>query len=153
MITATTLWRRGITWTGAALLVLAAGSAAAQGYERREDRREMNQDRREIRQDARDIRQDQMDVRRLARLIAQLDRAQEDRDWRAERRLRNRIHVMLRQETAEARRDLARDQAEMRRSAGEARRDLRDDARDLRQAGPPWVVRRGSGRTGTRTAP
>ena len=83
----TTPWRRGITVAGAALLLLAAGTAGAQGYDTRpdrrddrQDRREVRQDDREMRQDMRDLRADQMDVRRLARLIAQLDRAQSDRD-------------------------------------------------------------------------
>jgi hypothetical protein len=145
-----TVWRRGITWLGAVVLSAMAATASAQpgqdpqdrdarpdrdsqqGRDSQQDRRELRQDRREIRQDVRDLRQDQMDVRRLARLIAWHDRAMADHDFRAERRLRNRIRVMLVQETADARGDLGRDRAEERRSGNEMRRDARDDARDLR---------------------
>jgi hypothetical protein len=146
-----TLWRRGLTGTGVARMVLAAGmagaallaagQASAQRDEEWRDRGEVRRDTREMRVDRAQWIADRMDVRRLKRLVVLLDRAQASRDWREERRLRNGIHALLRQELYEAGRDLGQDRREEARSRDELRQDYqggrdpretRDDWRDLR---------------------
>jgi hypothetical protein len=158
----TSLVQRSVAGLGALILVAVAGTSAAQeyqgqvnqgpgGYEQR-NRGEVGQDRREIWQDRTAYRSDWQEVRRLSRLMARLDDAQQQRDRYQERRLREGIHMMLRQEIAEARMDLERDRREMWRSARESqgngsgpgawddRRDLRDDRMD-RMAGARRLMR------------
>ncbi len=146
-----TLWRRGLTVTGVARMVLvagmagaallAAGQASAQSDEEWRDRGDVRRDTREMRVDRAQLIADRMDVRMLRRLVVMLDRAQMSRDWREERRVRSRIHGLLRQELYEAGRDLGQDRREEGRSRDELRRDYqegrdnretRDDWRDLR---------------------
>ena len=121
----TTWWRNGLTGLGVLALVSAASPAAAQRYSR-DYPRDQYQDRQEIGQDRTDVRDDWADVRRLSRLMDQLDQAQSMRDGYREDRIRSRIHLQFRNEIAEARDDVARDQREVYRSSRERERGWGD---------------------------
>ena len=125
----TTWWRNSLTGLGVLALVSAASPAAAQRYSR-DDSRDRWQDRQEIGQDRAFVRDDWMDVRRLSQLMNQLDQAQSRRDGYREDRIRDRIHLQFRNEIAEARHDIARDQREVYRSSREWRRDRNGDDRN-----------------------
>ena len=121
----TTLWRNSLTALGVLALVSAASPAAAQRYSR-DETRDPYQGRQEIGQDRMDIRDDWADVRRVSRLINQLDQAQSRRDGFREDQIRSRIHWQFRNEIAEARDDVARDQREVYRSSRERDRGWND---------------------------
>src|SRR5262245_14819249 len=158
-----TLWRRGRTafreagMARAVLVVLAAGVTAllwagpvsAQSEDEGwRDRGDVRRDTREMRVDRAQWFADRMDVRRLTRVVFMRDRSQVSGDRGQERRIRDHIHVLLRHELREARRDFDQDRREMEQSRdelyrdymerrgremGDDRRDLRDDRRDMEE--------------------
>jgi hypothetical protein len=112
-------------------VALSAAPAARAQYG--QNAKEAVQNEREIRVDKAQLAGDVADVRALERELALLDRAQAAGKSREEDRIRQRIHVLLRKETAEARRDLAQDKREVAKSAQELRAERREVGRDTRE--------------------
>ena len=122
-----TLWMTGLGF--GTVLLLATPAMAQSG----QNAAEAMQNEREIRADKVRLAGDITDVRALERELALLDRAHAAGARRDEDRIRQRIHFLLRRETVEARRDLARDRGEVARSGEELRSERLEVSRDANQ--------------------
>ena len=123
-----TLWTIGL---GIGIASIGASPALA---EPRGNAKEAVRNEREIRVDKGQVMKNRADVRWLERELEKLDRAHAEHRGSDEDRIRKEVRAFLRQETAEVRRDLRKDQREAAHRAHEQeeeRREAEHDAREL----------------------